>query len=661
MKLSILCLSLVSSFYLYATENQSEQVFKEEKKRYLQKSEELNNRLSERLALASNRYLEAVKNYGKKDYSKARKEIDGSYKSAFAGLQKYMNGDSSNKAVLNSFVKNIIEQGMAKKSFDTMVLAISGINSVNSCELVKVAPPKDSFFSKLPGPEKFVVNKLVGVNATNGYVEPFSHDFFKAASAVYLLGLASYQSEYEQRTSWLKDISKKVELPSQKEALELNADLTKVSIDYLDRQVELKKVYRGMLFSAAKAAGDETNIKASRISYRGDRKNKAKKDYDKKKKRAGLSDHAAREAVKAYQKYKTRKYEYDQSRVHTHISCGSLSGTQASVNYNYKKYFYVLLNSIIGEAMAEEENPLYTFYLKVIEEQKVATNKVMEKPESRYQFLNKETMDLVKNDIDVVSDQVTELRDNLAQIENLYQQYVGSTDAVVLEGGGGDIKNDLKKPEIVALGSSMVNNGGPSGISSLSGGLSGGALAGSDLLQNVSARIKKANDELKEVKFQGASGTKGVDPKSFLEKPDSFSLEQIKKDSLSKLTAAQKAGLEGAYKGRFSSRAKADSVEVMKDKENIKSAIKVAVRPKSKKSLNLPDIEDDPALKLLRKKPAKEKMVKDEDVEPIDEETLAKLRDGTVTDINDDRSVSIWTIISNRYVRSGFEKLKERK
>ncbi len=661
MKLSILCLSLVFSFIVSANENQSEERFKIEKERYQQKSEELNSKLSNRLSLASNRYLEAVKYYGKKDYTKARKEVTESYKSAFAGLQKYMNGDSKNKAVLNEYVKNLINQGMAKKSFDTMVLAISGINSVNSCDLVQVAPPKDNFFSKLPGPEKFVINSLVGVNATNGYVLPFSHDLFKAASAVYLLGLASYQSEYEQRTNWLKDISKRVELPSQKEALELNAELTKVSIDYIDRQVELKKVYRGMLFSAAKAAGDESNVKASRISYRGERKESAKKDYKKKKKRAGLSDHAAREAVKAYQKYKTREYEFNQAKVHTHISCGSLSGAMASVRRPYKKYFYSFLNIIMAEAMAEEENPLYIFYLKVIEEQKDATNKIMVKPESRYQFLNKESMDLVKKDIDVVSDQVTELRGNLAQLENLYQQYVGSTDAVVLESGGGEIRNDIKKPEVVALGSSMVNNGGPDGVTSLSGGLTGGSLSGSDLLENVSARIKKANDELKEVKFQGASGTKGVDPNSFLDKPDRFSLEEIKEESLKKLTAAQKAGLEGAYKGRLSSRAKADPVEIIKEDEKTKAKKKIVAKAQKRNNLNLPDIEDDPALKLLRKKPVNEKMIRDEDVEPIDEETLARLRDGSATDINDDRSVSIWTIISNRYVRSGFEKLKERK
>lgn len=656
---------ILLSFFILVSINASAEVSNEAE--YHANSETLDKQIKATMDVPSRFFISATTFYSEKSYTKAKKDVIDSFDGAHKSLQKKWGGDqkSKNKTVPDQFVKKLIEGGMTKQSFDSMVMSVSGINGIDSCSLVEVQKPKAGTLEKLAvGPNKHAQDYAFGVEGkANGYVEPFSHHFFKAASAIYFLGLAVYQEQYLQKSEWIKEYSQKIDGSTQKHSLKVNIELTKVAKDYIKNQVELKKTYKQMIGTAARIAETEMMSKANRKSYRGNEKGKAKKDYKKKKKRAHISDHAARDAVKSYGKFLQKKYEYDQSTVHTHISCGTLF-QEEQVSVPRGIHLQDFINILFPTAMAEEEVPIskekaqFDYYLEFSKKQNEATNEMMRTPENRVKFFSESTIKTLDKDIANSGESYTTLSTNLSEVEGIYDKFLAD---------GGDELKDSTQRKMDAGTNAGITKGIGTSLLSVSEGVGteavnvvtrGGELSDSESLRAVAAKIRDYNEKIKPSDFVSADGDKTVLAKSYLEDPSKYSLEDIKKNALKNLSDVQKKHLASSFR----SGVKADDVspteEISKKSEVEK---KVAVKKRSK--INLPDIDDDPALKLLRKsrKMPEKKLLGNEDEELASEESLAKIRNGSATDINDDRETTIWVIISNRYVRTGFKKLLELK
>ena len=106
-------------------------------------SQSLDQTIETRLSEVNTKYNNGVASYADKKYSKARKQAIETFGSAHKSLKNKWDADGKIKHVPNYFVKELLQEGVTKDSFDTMVMAISGINGVDSCSLVEVGPPKD--------------------------------------------------------------------------------------------------------------------------------------------------------------------------------------------------------------------------------------------------------------------------------------------------------------------------------------------------------------------------------------------------------------------------------------------------------------------------------------------------------------------------------------
>lgn len=630
---------------------------------YRAKAAAFDNQVSAILDPPTRFFLSASSSFADKKYTQAKKDILGSFKGAHASLQEKWNGDKKSKRVPDQFVKKLLDGGMSQESFDSMVMSISGINAVDSCSLIEVAKPKAGTLEKLAvGPDPLMQKVLFGVQGkANGYVEPFSQHFFKAASAIYFLGLAAYQEQYLQKTQWIKEYSLKIDGSTQKHSLEINIELTTVAKNYIGNQVELKKAYRQMLNTAARIAEGETLTKANRKAHRGDLKGKAKKKYSKKKKRAHVSDHAARDAVKAYGIYLQKKYEYDQSTVHSHISCGSVAGSETASLFNYNKIFDLFFAS----AMAEDEEPvvdpkakaLFDYYLEITKANDIATNTMMITPESRLEYLSEDTVDILDRDISDTGGSYSILSTNLNEIEGIYEKFIAD--------GGDELKDGAPKRReasenpgmLKGIGTSVVNVSDSIQSGAIEVQTRGGDLSNSESLKAMAARLRKSTEKIKPAEFTNPSGDKTVSSKTFLDEPSKYSIKDIKENALKNLSAMQRKDLASSFRNGV----KADVLPAGDD-EIVAVATKTKIQVKKKRSgIALPTIVDDPALTLIKNRKKLKDEIDNENAGPINEESLARLKNGSATDINGDRETTIWVIISNRYVRSGFEKLLERK
>lgn len=651
-----LILSLITSLSLFAEVNNEAE--------YLEASAKLDKDTETTIIAPAKIYFSASAKYVDKKYSKAKDEVKASFKSAHGTLNKAWGGDPKDKRVPDQFVKKMIEAGISEKSFDSMVMSISGLNAIDSCEAVRVAKPKAGTFEQLViGPNQLARDMAFGVSETaGGYMEPLSHHFFKAASAIYFLGLHKYQEQYLQKADWIKEYSSKAENSSQNESLKVNVRLMKIGKEYIEKQLALKKAYKEMITTAGKIALEETMVKANRKVYRSERKGSAKKDYKKKKPRAQFSSAAAREAVKAYKKYQQTKYEYDQSTVHTHITCDSLgTGSQAFIPQETGLDSF-LLNMVFPKAMAEEDpatEARFKYYLEYSNEQNKETNLMIQTPENRAKFFTGSTMATIDSDITETGGSLETINENWAQVADVYDQFTEEEEGLNLEGEVKSIKStgNINLPK--GLGSSILSQSDSIGTNAvtINQGASGGVLGTSDTLNGVAGKIKRSNEEMEPTKFIKVSGNKKTNASQFLDAAANYSLADVKSRALKKLK------LQSA-ESMFSSFRRAPKLDVAKvdaaDKRDLDKSKGSSVAS-SRKALILPDIDDDPAMRLLKMRKKKKKDIVNMDIEPISEETLAKLKSGQATDINDDRKTSIWTIISNRYVRSGYKNLMELK
>lgn len=618
----------------------------------------MDKRSEGKMAGLSDMYKDAVKEYSNAMYNKARDDAKKGYKTVFADIRKTWNGPPTDKRVPDSVVKKFLENRISEKSLDTMILALSGVNAIDDCELVKLAPLGKSKLSKFapPGLKGEAYEKVNGIGkVSNGYVEPHSHHFYKLASAIYVLGILSYQNQYDEKVDYLRAIKNEGSESFQEEMLEVSIELNMAARYYVAKQIELKKLYKEMISSAAKMAGDETNSKATRVSYRNSRREKAAKDYKKKKKRAHLSDHAARDAVKAYEVHRIRKYEHQMSQVHTHIGCGEVQ----AVGTTYNKSF---LDIIFPAAFAEETvSPLFDYYRRVSKETNQSTNDSMKNPESRLMFLTKNSVDVIDNDISEIEPNLSEYDSNIEKLQGVYTKFTQDQGESLNEGDDSKKVSRSLTPGMDGFKGMSANiaQAGTDETNAAFGSFDAGSaeLGTSGSLKNAFLNLKKAGDKIKKTDFKGSK--KGDKKESFLEMAKSLSMDELKKLALKDLSDDQRKALEAAFQGKFGTAPTVETSEE-EDEDDKKKKVAIAANTKKGKNLNLPDIDDDPALKLLKKKPKIEKLKKDEDVDPVNAESLQALQEGA-TDINNDRETTLWVIISNRYVRTGFSRLMEKK